>query len=795
MSPKKALVSKRKRWTVVGVACVLFFLTTISLASLLGLNPGLPFISFAPSYTDSNGASHYGSINYDAGTDAFTAQAFPVTIYYPPDGSNYAQIAADNSGNYSVSINIQVDQSGNATSNPNYPVTPDLIVYGSDGTNGSPLLTGKIVPGSTLGFNLPQAPSSTVSGIAQFDMVFIPTGGSLAGSFANAQIGVVIDPAEQFFWAGSDPSGQAGGPNGGPCAFFTCGFSATPKGGLGPVNATTGCTSTNGNQANGLCVIKTANVTDPIAPETPVTYTYTVTNSTGLTLTNVTIVDDYGTPNDPTDDVTIATIPTFNPGDTQTFTATLIPAVEECQVINGTTLDLGTLALQFGTYNGAGGFTPSLAPTPGNDLRVTFNQSLGIVDNTYGTGYTSSGWGTQGHKFNDLLGSDQAVFDVTNAGGASIMDFKFDYISSASSYTWPNGFHVSYPSGYGTLGVTGGDGGVNLGTAPEVLYGSTTIDDAVNGCHNASAGTSNGYFTAFSPTTGGAANGQPIIDACTSYPTPGGPNAWNVVDGYNVIVSGTMLAGNGFWGTSNFGGVTIPYVHDSPSKVSGTIKFVPTPCGGNETNTATVSGYNGTNTIVSTATATVTLTSQTSGGGTGATYSTYTESEWGAPPAGTSTPAASLLYAPNQFSKWFGPAGLAVGGGPKSVKLTSPSAVTAYLPTAGSPSKITTGVTNPTFSSPNYGGDFSGQMTALRLNIKSSPPAFQNLKLQQGTSTPAITINSHLVNQTVGQILKTGNAVLGGGAPPPGVSLADVYNAVVAINSNYADGNNEGYLH
>ena len=71
------------------------------------------------------------------------------------------------------------------------------------------------------------------------------------------------------------------------------------------------------------------------------------------------------------------------------------------------------------------------------------------MDNTYGTN-ASSGWGTQGHKFNDLLGSDQADFQFTDGKGNVVLDFVADYVSQGSSMTLPDGTTVTYPSGYGT---------------------------------------------------------------------------------------------------------------------------------------------------------------------------------------------------------------------------------------------------------------------------------------------------------------------------------------------------------
>ena len=209
-----------------------------------------------------------------------------------------------------------------------------------------------------------------------------------------------------------------------------------------------------------LVVTKAANVT-AVQPFQPVTYTYTVTNTGNAPATNVSLMDDNGTPGFTADDfhptpvTTTFNSQTYNvgdanhnglldPGETWKYTATVIPPVMESEVINGTDVPVGTLSVT--------------QPTTGQyagDYVVTFNQSLGIVDNTYGTN-ASSGWGTQGHSFNDLLGSDGADFQFTDSKGNVVLDFLADYVSQGSSLTL-GGTTVSYPSGYGTLGL-GGDG-------------------------------------------------------------------------------------------------------------------------------------------------------------------------------------------------------------------------------------------------------------------------------------------------------------------------------------------------
>ncbi len=311
-----------------------------------------------------------------------------------------------------------------------------------------------------------------------------------------------------------------------------------------------------------LVVTKTANVTAAL-PFQPVTYTYTVTNTGNAPATNVSLVDDDGLPSMPAYSFTPAPVTTtyngqtynvgdanhdglLSPGETWQFTATVIPPVTESQVINGTDVSVGTLIVQH----------PTSGPYAG-DYEVTFLQSLGLVDNTYGTN-ASSGWGTHGHTFSDLTGSDGADFQFIDSRGNTVLQFEADYVSQGSSMTLPNGTTVNYPSGYGTLGL-GGDGSLSVGNGSNILAINTTITQDLN--------QSSAYygFTTNSPTPGSS------LDA-----------NWNNVDGYTVVVSPATFGANGF------GSVSIPYVHDSPSKLSSTIRFTPVAEPSTVTNTVTV---------------------------------------------------------------------------------------------------------------------------------------------------------------------------------------------------------------
>jgi hypothetical protein len=191
-------------------------------------------------------------------------------------------------------------------------------------------------------------------------------------------------------------------------------------------------------------------------------------------------------------------------------------------------------------------------------LRVTFDPRF--VDNTYGVN-ASSGWvnklmddpkggkvakdGTvkAAHTFNDLVGSDHVELVLVDGEGTSVLDFNVDYVSEKPDA----------PCGYGTLGVSGGEGKMLVGDASAIVAVSTSIDRNLNGC---------GYcLTTDSPATDDDFSADPSA-----------PN-WDYRVVYEVWVDFSIFKGLGF------GGAYIPQVHASPSMAStNTIDVDPTPC-------------------------------------------------------------------------------------------------------------------------------------------------------------------------------------------------------------------------
>lgn len=176
-------------------------------------------------------------------------------------------------------------------------------------------------------------------------------------------------------------------------------------------------------------------------------------------------------------------------------------------------------------------------------VRLTFNPHF--VDNSYGS--TAIGWadskkGT--HTYKDLVGSDHAELLFTNKQDDVALHVKLDYISE----------DPSRPSGYGCLGVLGGEGKVLVGDASHVREVTTSLDRNLNGC---------GYGT--------YVESSPATDQAYT-PNPATPD-WD----YRVVYE-MWIAAEAF-GNSGFGGVSIEYVHASPSKISDNTLIVdPGPC-------------------------------------------------------------------------------------------------------------------------------------------------------------------------------------------------------------------------
>ncbi len=354
----------------------------------------------------------------------------------------------------------------------------------------------------------------------------------------------------------------------------------------------------------------------------------------------------------------------------------------------------GTLILQNENVGqGGAGCTPN-SSTGSNPcyLKMIFNQATTLNDNTYGSS-ASSGWGSHGHTFSDLTGSDQAWFYFYDTAGNAVLEDDEDYISQASApdsgcpWQMLNGTinTTLYPTGYGTLGWCGGDGKWIGGSASDtyVVSHDSTLTDDLN--------QSSAYYgyTANSPAT-----------------TDPNYSGWNIVDGYTLVINPAAFGSNGF------GWVTNPLIHNSPSK-NGTDQISNVPMSSTATNTATLTAP-GLTTITTTASVVVT-----------SSYTAAAPNGGGGPgPGGPGGPGGPAPGGP-------GPGGPAGPGAPGALKLTFPAgpAINGTVNTAYSAALAATGGTGP-YTFAVTGGSLpagltlnanTGAMTGILTTMTSGP--------------------------------------------------------------------------
>jgi hypothetical protein len=160
-------------------------------------------------------------------------------------------------------------------------------------------------------------------------------------------------------------------------------------------------------------------------------------------------------------------------------------------------------------------------------------------------------------------------------------------------------------------------------------------------------------------------------------------------------------------------------------------------------------------------------------GGKGAC--SVTQGGWGAPPHG-GNPGAILLA---NFTNVYGTAGVTIGAG-NTLKFTSPSNIEAFLPQGGTPGSLSGSAVNPTTSA---AGVFAGQVLALQLNVD-----FGNKGALGGAPIGTLVYSnpgSPLNYLTVSQILAIANSVLGGGAPPAGMTISSLNDVIDNLNSSF----------
>ncbi len=183
-------------------------------------------------------------------------------------------------------------------------------------------------------------------------------------------------------------------------------------------------------------------------------------------------------------------------------------------------------------------------------IRTTLSKEF--VDNTYGSG--AIGW-PSGHSFGNLSSSDRLQLALYDGSNVKKLEFRMDYISSSSSA----------PSGYKSLGVSGGDGNMVFGSSSNIVSVKTSLDANFN---------QYGYvLTTNSPITN--SNYAPN----SSYPN------WIYEVWYEVTVNLSAF------GASGFGHPGITSLYASPNKAgssSQSVSQAACPCNNYVTNGGTI---------------------------------------------------------------------------------------------------------------------------------------------------------------------------------------------------------------
>jgi uncharacterized repeat protein (TIGR01451 family) len=188
------------------------------------------------------------------------------------------------------------------------------------------------------------------------------------------------------------------------------------------------------------------------------------------------------------------------------------------------------------------------------NLRIVYDQFPAPNDNSYGV--NAVGWGTKGHTFNDLVGSDHAGFQFRNASGVVVLSFNIDYLSA----------NANAPSGYASLGPFGGDGSILVGSLTPADIGFTT--SLANNLNNVNIP---GLFNAAHVQQFGSVNvlvASPPTDPQHQTYTASDPilAGWDFHDTYFVQISAAKLAAIGFDPATWKVEPNLSALHNSPAK-------------------------------------------------------------------------------------------------------------------------------------------------------------------------------------------------------------------------------------
>ena len=140
------------------------------------------------------------------------------------------------------------------------------------------------------------------------------------------------------------------------------------------------------------------------------------------------------------------------------------------------------------------------------DISIAYDQFPAPNDNSYGD--NAVGWGSKGHTFGNLTGSDKAGFQIIRDNGTVAVSFNVDYLTSSNL--------GSPPSGYRSLGPFGGDGGIVVNSNPPLTNTGTTIcwDTSLSRNLNGPSGAPCGGYSGTYFTGGVQTIGKPATPGC-----------------------------------------------------------------------------------------------------------------------------------------------------------------------------------------------------------------------------------------------------------------------------------------
>ncbi|TMG24206.1 MAG: hypothetical protein E6H96_07285, partial [Chloroflexi bacterium] len=178
----------------------------------------------------------------------------------------------------------------------------------------------------------------------------------------------------------------------------------------------------------GIQIIKTAGTAadgaEFVTQPGPVTFTYVITNTGEVTLLNVVVVDDNGTPADTSDDVTVGTIASLDVGESVTLTKTLDVTTNRTNVATATghteqqptkdVTDSDDAVVRVPTLTIAKDFTGNSLPDLGGLPQAKIGDTL-----TYTLTYTLANGPVHNAVITDVLPvglASGAPFDISNGG-------------------------------------------------------------------------------------------------------------------------------------------------------------------------------------------------------------------------------------------------------------------------------------------------------------------------------------------------------------------------------------------